>query len=269
MLEDVEKSALDGSLAKHLAHDVIGWHVTNHQLLEKPHRLKRQAGYYRYTATLQPERVAPTKANAIWGTDTGTGPGVRIVPSRSESVPHSKGHRKHHRGKKPRGRHHHPKDRYLATATPYPSAPAATPVPTLIVPSRVVTVQPTKISGKDTDDVKHTKTTDGLQPSSNPEETDKVSTKALPDVTIKKKKVQTTSPPTKPTDHKPTDHKPTITQNLGEYECVEGKYCEHQLPKIGKMFYDIEDKSALELSFMRADGLGLPQHTWIKYDKEK
>jgi hypothetical protein len=45
MLEGVEKAASDGRLAKHLGHDVIGWHVTNNQLTDRASRMKRQAPY--------------------------------------------------------------------------------------------------------------------------------------------------------------------------------------------------------------------------------
>ena len=84
MLEQVERSALNGSLAESLGKDVIGWHVTNQQQTDRAARIKRAPYYgWRYTATVEPYRVAPTKTSKVTKTDAadaGVGPGQRIVP---------------------------------------------------------------------------------------------------------------------------------------------------------------------------------------------
>ena len=83
MLEQVEKSALNGSLAEGLGRDVIGWHVTNQQLTDRSARIKRAPYGWRYTATLEPYRIAPTKTNKETKTEAAhgdVGPGQRIVP---------------------------------------------------------------------------------------------------------------------------------------------------------------------------------------------
>ena len=71
-----------------------------------------------------------------------------------------------------------------------------------------------------------------------------------------------------------------IRKSLGEFECIEGKYCEHQLPDIQRMFKDVEDENymvndvnhnhePLRVTFMTIDGLGLPDQSWIKYDQRR
>ena len=83
MLEQVEKSAINGSLAESLGRDVIGWHVTNQQQTDRAARIKRAPYGWRYTATVEPYRIAPTKPYKEAKTepaDGGVGPGQRIVP---------------------------------------------------------------------------------------------------------------------------------------------------------------------------------------------
>lgn len=84
MLEQVEKSASNGSLADSLGRDVIGWHVTNLQQTDRSARIKRAPYYgWRYTATVEPHRFAPTKTNKAAKTQVdgrNAGPGQRIVP---------------------------------------------------------------------------------------------------------------------------------------------------------------------------------------------
>ena len=89
MLEQVEKSALNGSLAEALGRDVIGWHVTNQQQTDRAARIKRAPYGWRYTATLEPYRIAPTKTykEANTEADRGdVGPGQRIVPRYNRMV---------------------------------------------------------------------------------------------------------------------------------------------------------------------------------------
>ena len=84
MLEQVEKSAFNGSLAESLGRDVIGWHVTNQQQTDRAARIKRAPYGWRYTATVEPYRIAPTKshkeAKKTEAADGDVGPGQRVVP---------------------------------------------------------------------------------------------------------------------------------------------------------------------------------------------
>ena len=58
--------------------------------------------------------------------------------------------------------------------------------------------------------------------------------------------------------------------NLGEFECDEGKYCEHRLPPVGRMFPGLAGGGDdVELSLLRGEGIGLPQNSWVKYDKTR
>ena len=69
-----------------------------------------------------------------------------------------------------------------------------------------------------------------------------------------------------------------IRKNLGEFECVEGKYCEHQLPPIGRLFKSVEENNymvndvshePLKVYFLTVDGMMLSDQSWIKYDQQR
>ena len=55
---------------------------------------------------------------------------------------------------------------------------------------------------------------------------------------------------------------------MGEFNCEEGKYCEHQLPAVEEMFPELrKDDGEVELTLLKGEGIGLPHNSWIKYDK--
>ena len=54
--------------------------------------------------------------------------------------------------------------------------------------------------------------------------------------------------------------------NLGEFVCEEGKYCEHRLPEVHRMFPGLE-KNDVEVTLLKGAGIGLPHNSWIKYNQ--
>jgi hypothetical protein len=136
------------------------------------------------------------------------------------------------------------------------SLPGASAGVQLIKPTPAVQVKPTdgvRGGGKWNEQWNNGKRPAKLEPSSKePSSKMKKPTKGLPgSVTLKpcrgkkcKPKPQTTSPPTKGPGGQMPQGKPPITLgSLGEYDCVEGKYCEHQLPKVSDAIFKFANKT--------------------------
>ena len=96
MLETIEVSSKNGTLARRLGLDVVGWHVINKRPVDKQQERKKRRLYYynaRATATPQVEPIRPTKTApsyratpTIYPTppDGGSAPAVR--PTKTQSV---------------------------------------------------------------------------------------------------------------------------------------------------------------------------------------
>ena len=308
ILQNVETSSADGSMAKAIGHGVVGWHVTNNRPQPKK-RLRRQAiRPTQMLATPVPTSGAPTKLTGasvvVEPTITPTAtdsPMTRTVPAmESPSFPvrvsPSTSHQQHRT--KTQGRHHHKTKtthiKHSPTRKPghkseVTGVPAPVPTATTIQPTKVTDMLTTRGADASVDRVMPTysmaspgvsRTAGVIEPSMRTTELPVVMpTQVLPthsySAGMKDKVYPTETEKTPQVTEKPTtttekfDYKPILKNDIDRIDVFVGDILNYRIPT--DTFYDFEDgdTTRLKLVLLYVNGMTIPPTSWIKFDQER
>ena len=301
ILQQVEATSQDGSMAEAIEHPIIGWHVTNNA----PHigrRMKRQINLA-HTPTPVPTHGAPTKLPTrtvvVVETDEDGKPKTRTVPTMGTPTftdikptgTHEHRHRSKSRGRHHKSKHPHPKHSpdHNRHRTRHPKLPKPTPTAEQIKPTATGDVPASSLKGMATKtpdiilvtptagyrfpDMSHTI---NIQPSigHRPVKPTQRPTDNLPKKTRKKdRKTDGEVRPTKTDeDSRPTEgfnFAPQMKKHIQRIVVHVGDILKYRVPP--DAFEDLEDGNTrnLKLVFLDEYGLTIPPNSWIKFDIDR
>ena len=295
LLQTLELTSGNGSMAMDVGHGVIGWHVTNNKV-HAPTRLKRQVRRFQATPTPQPSVGAPTRqpvpTRVIPGTDGPSAVAPEVKPSRSKH-PHK--HRTKTKGRHPHHKTPHHSPKHTKTLAPLPSAvpiqptsvikvmpttePAAvTPdVPPMPIPSPKSTVEtgiegsitpplPGVVTSKTPTEILPTRPTEAPGVTTEPVRPSKTDDAVTPS-TKEPGVLEPTQPDTVPTEK--FNYAPILKKHIQRIDVEVGEVFYYQIPK--DTFYDYEDGNTrkLKLVFLTVEGMTVQKTSWVNLNDRK